>query len=87
MQELLFALIFGYLVAWLLVRSIRELTRPAPNDALIKKLERAHRHACEIGDIAGADQLEAHLRDIPGSGWGRPASPPGAAGHRSEETS
>lgn len=36
-------------------------------------LESRYWYAREIGDVAGADQIEAQLRDTPGSGWGRPA--------------
>lgn len=54
-------------IAWLAVRALRRISG-SPR-ARIAQLEEACRRANEAGDVAAADQIEARLRDTPGSGW------------------
>ncbi|WP_181273552.1 hypothetical protein [Brevibacterium oceani] len=41
-------------------------------EAFVQRLEVRYQHARRIGDVAGADQLEAQLRDIRASGHDSP---------------
>lgn len=54
-------------VVWLLRKALRAAT-DGPK-ARIAELEAAYWRAHQAGDVAGADQIEAELRDTPGSGW------------------
>lgn len=56
-------------LAWSIRRETRAFTE-APSSR-IARLEAEYRRAHELGDVARADQLEAELRDTPGSGWAR----------------
>lgn len=55
------------LASWATWLVIRRLTRPS--SVIITDLEAQYWRAREVGDIAAADQIEAALRDTPGSGW------------------
>lgn len=58
-------------IVWSATRVLRWI---AGEHALnVVELEAQYWRAREIGDVAGADQVEAQLRDTPGSGWGRSA--------------
>ncbi|MDO4254320.1 MAG: hypothetical protein Q4C81_04120 [Kocuria sp.] len=75
MQTIVVVLLIGIGLAWFAWLALRRL---AQERALtILDLEARHHHACEIGDVAGADQIEAALRDIPESGWSSGRRGPG----------